>query len=75
MSQLNFGINLITKPKKIEEHILKALLKEIKIKLPPLKPKITKIARGLIGKMEEDNVEINSPKGLRSYTILSVKYI
>lgn len=50
MSQLNFGINLITKTKKIEEHILKALLKEIKIKLPPLKPKITKIARGLIGK-------------------------
>ena len=33
------------------------------------------LARGLIGKTEEDNVEINSPKGLKSYTILSVKYI
>ena len=33
------------------------------------------LARGLIGKKEEDNVEINSPKGLKSYTILSVKYI
>ena len=33
------------------------------------------LARGLIGKSEEDNVEINSPKGLKSYTILSVKYI
>ena len=32
-------------------------------------------ARGLIGKSEEDNVEINSPKGLKSYTILSIKYI
>ena len=33
------------------------------------------LARGLIGKTKEDNVEINSPKGLKSYTILSVKYI
>ncbi len=33
------------------------------------------LARGLIGKTEEDNIEINSPKGLKSYTILSVKYI
>ena len=33
------------------------------------------LARGLIGKTAEDNVEINSPKGLKSYTILSVKYI
>ena len=33
------------------------------------------LARGLIGKKEEDNVEINSPKGLKSYTILSIKYI
>ena len=33
------------------------------------------LARGLIGKAEDDNVEINSPKGLKSYTILSVKYI
>ena len=33
------------------------------------------LARGLIGKTEEDNVEINSPKGLKCYKILSVKYI
>ena len=33
------------------------------------------LARGLIGKTKEDNVEINSPKGLKSYTILSIKYI
>jgi len=33
------------------------------------------LAKGLIGKTLEDNVEINSPKGLKSYTILSVKYI
>ncbi len=33
------------------------------------------LARGLIGKTAEDNVEINSPKGLKSYTILLVKYI
>ncbi len=33
------------------------------------------LARGLIGKMKDDNVEINSPKGIKSYTIISVKYI
>ena len=33
------------------------------------------LARGLIGKTKDDNVEINSPKGIKSYTILSVKYI
>ena len=32
-------------------------------------------ARGLIGKSKNDNVEINSPKGIKSYTIISVKYI
>ena len=33
------------------------------------------IGRALIGKTKDDNVEINSPKGIKSYTILSVKYI
>tara|TARA_B100002052_G_scaffold82805_1_gene76022 strand:- start:947 stop:1420 length:474 start_codon:yes stop_codon:yes gene_type:complete len=33
------------------------------------------LARGLIGKTKKDNVEINSPKGLKSYTIISIKYI
>ena len=32
------------------------------------------LARGLIGKTKGDIVEINSPKGVRSYTILSVTY-
>ena len=33
------------------------------------------LARGLIGKRKDDNVEINSPKGIKTYTILSIKYI
>ncbi len=33
------------------------------------------LARGLIGKTTDDSVEINSPKGIKSYTIISVKYI
>lgn len=32
------------------------------------------LARGLIGKTKDDIVEINSPKGTKSYTILSVKF-
>ena len=33
------------------------------------------LARGLIGKTKDDLVEINSPKGIKSFTILSVKFI
>ena len=33
------------------------------------------MARGLIGKIKNDIVEVNSPKGQKSYTIKSVKYI
>ena len=32
------------------------------------------LAKGLIGKTKEDVVEIKSPKGIKSYTILSVKF-
>ena len=33
------------------------------------------LARGLINKSVDDVVEINSPKGQKSYTIKSVKYV
>jgi len=33
------------------------------------------LAKGLINKVIEDVVEINSPKGQKSYTIKSVKYV
>ena len=33
------------------------------------------LARGLIGKLKDDVVEINSPKGIKTYTVISVKYI
>ena len=36
---------------------------------------ISPLAKGLIGKSIDDVVEINSPKGLKTYTIISVKYI
>ena len=36
---------------------------------------ISPLARGLIGKSQGDIVEISSPKGTKSYTIISVKYI
>ena len=32
------------------------------------------LARGLIGKSKNDIVEINSPKGTKTYTVLTVKY-
>ena len=33
------------------------------------------LARGLIGKTKDDSVEIKSPKGIKSFTLLSVKFI
>jgi len=33
------------------------------------------LARGLIGKIKNDIVEINSPKGIRFYKVISVKFI
>ena len=33
------------------------------------------LAKGLINKVIDDVVEINSPKGQKSYTIMSVKYV
>ena len=33
------------------------------------------LARGLINKSVDDNVEINSPKGQKSYTIKSVRFV
>ena len=33
------------------------------------------LARGLIGKTKDDIVEVVSPKGTKSYTVLSVKFI
>ena len=32
------------------------------------------LARALIGKMKKDIVEVKSPKGTKSYTVISVKY-
>ncbi len=32
------------------------------------------LARGLIGKSKNDIVEINSPKGIKLYTVISVKF-
>ena len=33
------------------------------------------LARGLIGKIKNDIVDINSPKGIRLYKVISVKFI
>lgn len=38
-------------------------------------PITSPIARALIGKRIDDVVEVNTPNGLKSYTILSIKYI
>ena len=35
---------------------------------------ISPLAKGLIGKTKDDVVEINSPKGIKSYKILSVNF-
>ena len=33
------------------------------------------LARGLIGKIKNDIVEVNSPKGISTYKVISIKYL
>ena len=33
------------------------------------------LARGLIGKIKNDIVEVNSPKGISNYKVISIKYL
>ena len=40
-----------------------------------LLPITSPIARALIGKKVDESIDVNTPNGLKSYTILSVKYI
>ena len=50
MSDIIFGINLITKPQTIKKKLLKELVKNLKVKIPAMRPKIESTVRGLIGK-------------------------
>ena len=49
-NQIIFGIKLISKPETIKKNILKNWVRQLKIKMPALRPKIETIVRGLIGK-------------------------
>tara|TARA_R110000824_G_scaffold9415_10_gene42189 strand:- start:3437 stop:4117 length:681 start_codon:yes stop_codon:yes gene_type:complete len=48
--EIMLGINLISKPATIKKNILRALIKNLKTKIPAMRPKIETTVRGLIGK-------------------------
>ena len=50
MTDIIFGIDLITKTATIKKKILKSLIAQLKIKIPALRPRIESIVKGLIGK-------------------------
>ena len=50
MTDIIFGIDLITKTETIKKKIMKSLIAQLKIKIPALRPRIEGIVKGLIGK-------------------------
>jgi hypothetical protein len=48
--QIIFGINLITQTKTIKKRILQELVRNLKVKIPAMRPKVETAVRGLIGK-------------------------
>ena len=75
-NEIKFGATVEIKDEENENKSIYQIVGEYESDIENKKLSITSpLARGLIGKTKEDNVEINSPKGLKSYTILAVKYI
>ena len=73
---IKFGATVEIEDDETGESVTYQIVGEYESDIEKKKLSITSpLARGLIGKTKEDNVEITSPKGLKSYTILSVKYI
>ncbi len=74
-SEIKFGAKIKIKDEETEEEYDYQIVGEYESDIKNKKLSINSpLARGLIGKNKNDIVEINSPKGMKSYNILSVKY-
>ena len=73
--EIKFGAKIKIKDEETEEEYDYQIVGEYESDIKNKKLSINSpLARGLIGKNKNDIVEINSPKGMKTYNILSVKY-
>jgi len=74
--EIKFGATITIKDDETSEKSTYQIVGEYESDIKNKKLSINSpLARGLIGKVKKDIVEINSPKGLRVYEVISVKYI
>lgn len=74
--EIKFGATILIQDDDLEKKSTYQIVGEYESDIKNKKLSINSpLARGLIGKTKDDIVEINSPKGIKSYTILSVKFI
>ena len=75
-NEIMFGATVIIKDDESGEQSTYQIVGEYESDIENKKLSVNSpLARGLIGKTKDDVVEISSPKGIKSYTILSVKFI
>ena len=73
--EIKFGATVKIKDNKSGEESIYQIVGEYESDIKNKKLSINSpLARGLIGKTKNDIVEINSPKGIKLYTVISVKF-
>ena len=73
--EIMFGATVIIEDNKTGEQSTYQIVGEYESDIENKKISINSpMARGLIGKSKNDVVEINSPKGIKFYTVVSVKF-
>ena len=73
--EIKFGATIEIKDEDTDEKSTYQIVGEYESDIKNKKLSINSpLARGLIGKKKDDHVEINSPKGIKSYSVLSVKF-
>lgn len=75
-SKVMFGATVHLVDEETEEEVLYQIVGEYEANLESGKISVTApIARALIGKTEGDTAEVHTPRGLRYYEILAIKYV
>ena len=73
--EIMFGATVTIKDDETSEQSIYQIVGEYESDIENRKLSINSpLARGLIGKTKNDVVEINSPKGIKLYTVISVKF-
>ena len=73
--EIMFGATVKIKDNETDEQSIYQIVGEYESDIENKKISISSpMARGLIGKSENDVVEINSPKGIKFYNVISVKF-